>query len=175
MKNNYNIKNDTISHPTDNKYIKRMWRNMLNRETKGLASVSQEFRQYVNFENWVLSRYSEQFLIENNFQLDKDLKVFGNKVYSENNCLLIPQMLNNLVKIGKGFEVRNGRYYAAIVSNSTSKKVYLAAFDNEADARHCYLKAKAHELDSYLVSNFKMLNVETIAALLSLIKMLGEL
>lgn len=53
------------------------------------CSVSSEWRLFSEF---------RQFLINNNYQkgmvVDKDIKIVGNRVYSPDHCLIIPQELN---------------------------------------------------------------------------------
>jgi hypothetical protein len=55
------------------------------------CKVSETFKDFQLFTNWYVSQagYSVR-----GYQLDKDILVSGNKLYSEHTCVLVPQQLN---------------------------------------------------------------------------------
>lgn len=95
------IKTGTIvdgSHVTYRSY--KCWSNML-RRCYGIStqakqpcyigcSVCSEWLIYSDFKSW----YDEYYV--DGFALDKDLLVKGNKIYSPDTCVFVPQALNNL-------------------------------------------------------------------------------
>ena len=81
----------------------RLWNNMVNRcynenlrhkiPTYKDCSVSEEWRYLSNFKEWC----NKQIGFDNDgWNLDKDILVKGNKVYSENTCCFIPKEVNLL-------------------------------------------------------------------------------
>jgi len=55
------------------------------------CTVSNEFLTFSNFRVWMLGHDHE------GMELDKDIKVKGNKIYSPETCLFIPSPLNSLL------------------------------------------------------------------------------
>lgn len=61
------------------------------------AIVCDEWLLYENFYDWVHSQENfEQWLLESNWELDKDILVKGNKIYSPETCCLVPKNINTL-------------------------------------------------------------------------------
>ena len=58
------------------------------------CSVCDEWLCYANFEKWYDDNYYEVNNEEMN--LDKDILVKGNKIYSPNTCVFVPQRINSL-------------------------------------------------------------------------------
>ena len=71
----------------DDKYYSRF-------QTYVGCSVSEKFIFFPYFKEWCNKQigFSNQ-----SWQLDKDLLIKGNKVYSENSCVFIPQEINSLL------------------------------------------------------------------------------
>lgn len=111
------------------------------------CEVCEEWRNFDNFLEWFndpANGYRE------GYQLDKDLLVQGNKVYSPETCCFIPQTINAMMtrsqKIrGKvksiGVTLRGGKYVARCNFGHKEAKV-VGIFDNEQDAFNAYKKAK---------------------------------
>lgn len=108
------------------------------------CSVSEEWRYFSNFKEWFDARYKD------GFELDKDLKVRGNKVYSPNTCLLVPPRINelttNVKKYGKyknsiGVKKSSKNTFTAWVCKM-DKRVYLGSFKTEEDAFNAYKNTK---------------------------------
>jgi hypothetical protein len=55
------------------------------------CTVSNEWLQFSNFKKWYGENYRE------GFELDKDILFPGNKVYSKDTCVFVPQYLNSLL------------------------------------------------------------------------------
>lgn len=79
--------------------------------------------------------------------LDKDILVKGNKVYSPENCIIVPDNINTLfIKcdksrgdflIGTSLDKVTGKY-RAMCNNGKMKNVYLSSFDTPQEAFNAY-------------------------------------
>ena len=112
------------------------------------CEVSNNFKSYEYFYEWC----NNQFGFNNeDWQLDKDLLIKGNKVYSEATCVFIPQEINKvLVKR----EASRGKYligvswnkkasaFVARVNKNKGKREYLGLFNTELEAFNAYKTAK---------------------------------
>jgi len=54
------------------------------------GNISEEWKNYQNFKLWFDSNYFKKC------QIDKDLKIPGNKIYSIYTCTMVPSCINNL-------------------------------------------------------------------------------
>lgn len=134
----------------------RTWYNMLTRcygrkshsqsPTYTGCYVSNDWLDYQCFADW----YVNQNHYSASYELDKDLLVSGNKVYSPNTCCLIPSELNLLMTdranhrgaypVGVMFHRGSGRFIARISNNG--KRIHLGMFDDPTDAYDSYVSAK---------------------------------
>lgn len=83
------------------------------------CTVSEDWLCYQNFAKW----HTTHKFYGLGYELDKDLLVRGNKVYSAETCCLLPQELNKLVLCGE----YNQREYPAGVSLHHDKKSFIAS------------------------------------------------
>ena len=143
-----------------------LWKNMLQRcysdkyqkkqPTYEGCEVSDKFKSYEYFYGWC----NEQISFGNDgngnpFQLDKDLLVKGNKVYSEDSCIFIPKDINLLLTkceasrgehlIGVSWSNTNNAFVAMVRKNK-GKSEYLGHFKTELEAFNAYKKAKENYL-----------------------------
>ena len=111
------------------------------------CSVSDEWLLFSNFKKWMEQQDWE------GKQLDKDLLVEGNKVYSPDTCVFVEERINYFILTGidgnylQGVSKNPRRrcYYRSRCRNPfTSKEELLGVFDNELDA-HLAWKAKKLE------------------------------
>ena len=139
-----------------------LWKNMIKRcysknfhekfPTYSSCSVSENFKYYPYFKEWCNKQagYTSQDDKGNAFQLDKDILVKGNKVYSEELCVFVPKEINMLmVKCGR----KRGEYNIGVYYNKTVKKfvaklkvsskyTYIGSFNTEIEAFQAYKEAK---------------------------------
>ena len=140
--------NDMVDCPQQ---IYQKWISMLKRcyskrylqkhQTYTNCVVCKEWLTLSNFAQWFYANYTE------GYQLDKDILIKGNKVYSPETCCFVPQRINTLLvappkgKYSRGVSTfRNGKYVCSI-SLSKSKK-HLGCFDTQEDAFCAYKDAK---------------------------------
>ena len=120
------------------------------------CEVSDNFKSYEYFYEWC----NEQIGFGNDgngnpFQLDKDLLVKGNKVYSENTCVFIPSEINSLLikcTASRGEHLigvywsKTANAFVARVSRNKGGSEHLGLFKTEIEAFNAYKQAK----ESYL-------------------------
>ena len=135
-----------------------LWKSMLRRcysdkyqkkyPTYEGCEVSNNFKSYEYFYEWCHKQigFSNQ-----DWQLDKDLLVKGNKVYSEDSCVFIPKEINTLLT--KSTSSR-GEYligvcwhkarkaFMAQVGKGKGKLKHLGYFTTEIEAYNAYKQAK---------------------------------
>lgn len=110
------------------------------------CSVSENFKSYTYFYQWC---HQQIGFFEPNFQLDKDILVKGNKVYSETACCFVPREINTLFikrdnqrgdfKVGVYFNKRRGKFVARVNKVASN---FLGYFNFEYDAFLAYKQEK---------------------------------
>lgn len=118
--------NDTNSNHREPSYIK--WVHILGRCYKASihatnptykdCSVCDEWKIYSNFKRW----YDENGV--DGYDIDKDILVKGNKVYSPETCCFVPSEIN--VLFTKGNASRNGLPVGVSIKSARKTKPYVA-------------------------------------------------
>lgn len=127
------------------------WRSMIKRcysETNkerypayyNICSVEEEWHNYQNFAEW----YNEnKYECEGRLHIDKDILIPGNKIYSKDTCILVPQRINMLFVnkpnnrgLPNGINLCGNRYDAVYCGK------YLGAFNTIEEAYEVYSKEK---------------------------------
>ena len=112
------------------------------------CEVSDNFKRYEYFYEWCHKQIG--FGVEG-FELDKDLLVKGNKVYSEYSCVFIPQEINSLLiksNTSRGKYLigvcwhKKGKSFVAQVNKNKGKREHLGLFKTEIEAFNAYKRAK---------------------------------
>ena len=143
-----------------------LWKSMLKRcysdvykkkrPTYEGCEVSDNFKSYEYFYDWC----HKQIGFDNDgngnpFQLDKDLLIKGNKVYSEDSCVFIPQGINKVLTKREGMRGEHligvywhnaSRAFKAQVSKSAGKQEYLGSFNTEVEAFNAYKEFKEEHI-----------------------------
>ena len=135
-----------------------LWKNMLERcysdifkkkrPTYEGCKVSDNFLYYEYFYEWC---HKQIGFNNKGWQMDKDLLIKGNKVYSEDSCIFLPREINQLlVKC----TASRGKYligvcwcntkkaFVARVSKNKGKQEFLGYFNTELEAFNAYKQAK---------------------------------
>lgn len=120
------------------------------------CTVDEKWHNFQNFAGWYYENYPSDGKV---YELDKDLKVIGNKIYSENTCLFIPHNINTFITqrcnalspnlIGTSYRVNYKKYIARCGNPVTGKRENLGYFNTELEAHLAWRKRKseiAHEL-----------------------------
>lgn len=141
----------------------RIWENMLsrcysvsyqhNRKTYVGCTVHSDWHTFTQFRDWWLLNYVD------GWELDKDLLVANNRIYSEATCLFVPKWLNNLTlahNAGRGalpigVTLNSGRLakpYQAQSSDGAGKRVHLGRYTTPEAAYMAWLEYKLQFIDS---------------------------
>ena len=112
------------------------------------CKCSENFKCYEYFYEWC----NKQIGFGNDgFELDKDLLIKGNKIYSEDSCIFIPSEINTLlVKRGASrgehligvYWHKTNKAFVARVNKSKGGSEYLGLFNTEIEAFNAYKQAK---------------------------------
>lgn len=121
------------------------------------CEVCDEWLKFSNYKMWFDKNYAK------GYQLDKDILVKGNKVYSPDTCCFVPQRINSLFtkpnkSIRKGITLGvhkrgNGNYQANITINT--KGVCLGTYMTENEAINAYKQAKEKFIQEMATKYYK--------------------
>jgi len=136
------------SYDTWKHMLCRCYENSKKNQTYFDVSVCDEWLCYANFEKWYDENYYD---IDNEIMdLDKDILVKGNKIYSPNNCIFAPHRINSLFLkkdkkrknclLGVSYDVKTNKYKSQL--NHNGKKISLGYFNNKIEAFYAYKNAK---------------------------------
>jgi len=113
------------------------------------VTCSDNFKHFTFFYEWCHEQDGFGRKDENGkiWQLDKDLLLLGNKIYSEDTCVFVPHRINLLLvksnasrgefPIGVCFDNRDKRFYARC-NNGSGKMKSLGGYTNKEDAFQAY-------------------------------------
>ena len=112
------------------------------------CEVSDNFKSYEYFYEWC----NKQIGFDNeDWHLDKDLLIKGNKVYSESTCVFIPREVNTLLTkstASRGehlicvFWNKTNKAFRARVNKNKGMQEHLGYFNTEIEAFNAYKQAK---------------------------------
>ena len=158
----------TIDGVKTKEYV--LWKGMLQRcysdayqkkyPTYKGCEVSENFKSYEYFYEWCNKQIG--FDVKG-FDLDKDLLIKGNKVYSENTCIFIPREINTLLvkrKASRGkyligvYWDKTKKVFKAQVRKNKGKSERLGSFKTELEAFEAYKQAKEYFIKEQ-ASNWK--------------------
>lgn len=109
------------------------------------CSVSENFKNFTYFYEWAQKQIG---FGQENYHLDKDVLVKGNKIYSEDTCIFLPSKLNTLLLSCKrvrgvspvGASPLRGKFRASCCRKPAS--YYIGIFDTPEEAHNAYKQAK---------------------------------
>lgn len=154
----------------------RIWKAMIgrigNRDGKHPGyidcDVCEEWRNFQVFADWYYDKY--YMVGDEQMQLDKDILIPGNKIYSPETCCIVPERINELVskiytdkenKLPPGVRRRNDslseKYRSVIIYRSSYKgetKVLSKTFDSIKDA-YAFYKSNKERLIHEVAEEYK--------------------
>ena len=109
------------------------------------SSVCEEWLRFSNFKLWMEKQDWE------NKELDKDLLVYGNKIYSPQTCVFVDRAINIFIVDSTktrgiyplGVSVHRNKYQAQYRVNG--KQTYIGTYETPEAAHEAWLKAKLEQ------------------------------
>lgn len=104
------------------------------------CTITEEWKYFSNFKQWVESQPNKDW---QNCDLDKDILVNGNKVYSPDTCVYVSKQINILFRelkvrdLPDGVYKKGNRFAASTQDYFTSKLKHLGSFGDVASAEKC--------------------------------------
>ena len=122
------------------------------------CEVCEEWLCFQNFAEWFYNNYYE--IDGEKMQLDKDILCKGNKIYSSENCIFVPEKINKLFTksdksrgnypIGVSYHKTVGKFQANCriydFEENKSKLKYLGLYDTPDDAFKVYKQFKENNI-----------------------------
>ena len=143
------------SYTTWNDMLRRCYseKEKLRSPTYSECTVCDSWHNFQTFALW----YKENHI--KGCQIDKDIKIKGNKVYSPSTCLFVTKSLNTLftdrrAKRGLlpiGVTYKGGKFEAQCSSNGGRR--YIGVFDTKEDAFNAYKKQKNIQVQKAMEQN----------------------
>ena len=143
-------------------------------ETYKECTVCEEWWTFSNFFHWFIEKYYE--LPNENVQIDKDLLIKGNKIYSPETCCFLPQTINSMLTknnkkrgeypIGVSY-IQRDRVFRSQCLNGKRKRVSLGDYDNVDDAFYAYKRYKEQVIKEYAEKYKYVLEERVYDALMS--------
>lgn len=116
------------------------------------SRICDEWLNFQNFAKWYYDNYYE--IDGEQMCLDKDILHKHNKLYSPDNCMIVPQTINKLLErnsssnglpLGVHYDKRKFKYIAQCKGNRANNG-YLGSFNTKEEAFQAYKEAKEHRI-----------------------------
>lgn len=137
------------------------------------CTPSANFIYYTYFYEWCIDQVG---FSNKGWNLDKDILIKGNKLYSEDTCVFVPQDINKLFTktnalrgncpIGVSYNTRD-EVYETSVSMGQNKNHRLGCFDNPIDAFYVYKKAKENYIKQVAEKYKSEIDIRVYAAMMN--------
>lgn len=115
-------------------------------ETYRGCTVCEDWKYFSNFKSWMEAQDWE------GKELDKDMLIEGNKVYSPDTCIFVSQSLNKFfgyrgkangtLPVGVSIHKHSGKYQAKCCNPFTGIREHLGYWDNYEDAHEAWKRKK---------------------------------
>lgn len=164
-----------------NSKTKKIWESMNSRcgnasgRNPAYADCTVDFMSRKHFALWAEKQYGFDLV---GYELDKDILIKGNTVYSSETCLFVPQIVNALLvggvssrgrgslPIGVCFNKIN-KTYVAQMKGGCPDKGYLGSFDTAVGAFNAYKSAKESYIKKVAEANKHLIDNRAYLALMN--------
>jgi hypothetical protein len=113
------------------------------------TTCSESFKSYTFFYEWCnkQTHFLKRDSKGNKYQLDKDILIKGNKVYSEDTCVFVPKRVNTILNKSKTirgdcpigvFKNKLGGRFIALCSDGNGGQTYLGTYATMKEAFQTY-------------------------------------
>lgn len=136
------------------------------------TTCCKEWLFYPNFKKWYDENYYEIHELGRT-EIDKDILVKGNKVYSPETCIFVPHRINTLFlgdytnkkdnNIPVGITMRKDKY--SVSCHNGEKQIYLGKFSELPKAIECYINFKLKLIDDIILKYSKKIPNKVIIAM----------
>lgn len=124
------------------------------------CEVCDSWLSFMNFKSWMETQEW------NNLELDKDLLVPFNRIYSPETCIFIDARLNSFLNlsqtgqylIGTRFKHDRDKFEARILDLKTNKRIHLGHFNKNIEAHRAWQKSKLEQIE-YLMGEYSDVRV----------------
>lgn len=113
------------------------------------ATCCEEWLLYENFYEWLHSQPNFDKWLNEDYEIDKDIIIKGNKVYSPKTCCLVPYYINTLFIKRTALRgdcpigvVKRGKKYVARCKSINKKLIHIGCFSTPEEAFNAYKKYK---------------------------------
>lgn len=123
------------------------------------CTVCKEWHNFQNFSKW----YDENFykIIGEKMCLDKDILVKGNKIYSPETCIFVPQIINSFFLINKnkrnnlpvGVRLHKCKNIPDNYIAESYNKKYIGIYETPELAFQAYKESKEYFIRNYAINN----------------------
>jgi hypothetical protein len=155
--NYINLDNKKKIYNTQNKAY-TAWRNMIERCNNEYYfprySDCQVCEEWYNYQNFAVWYHGNIYSVEDErMELDKDILVKGNRLYSPETCIFVPKRINLFFAHKSENEgvIDEGNWHRArIWDNKKKKSINLNTYETYEEAREVYKDAKRKQLELIL-------------------------
>jgi hypothetical protein len=115
------------------------------------CSVSSEWIHFSKFSTWVTAQL---YWGDDEVELDKDLLVEGNNVYSSETCLIVPKVVNNFFPqnitedVGVTYFPNRKKPWRAKCGCGKGNDKWVVYFATKKEAQHAYLQEKTEKANT---------------------------
>lgn len=116
------------------------------------VEVCEEWLRFSSFRNWSVSRYAD------GMQLDKDILIRGNRLYSPQTCCYVPNYVNTIILtcsrrsnmlIGATYKKSRARYSTPYVATSTING-HIGCFSTAEEAHRAWQVDRIQSIESVI-------------------------
>ena len=137
------------------------------------CSVCEEWHNFQNFAQWFEESYNPEIM--EGWELDKDILVKSNKVYSPETCCFVPKEINTIFGSRRnkrglyliGVRFQNNKYLARVRVNNIERQIGI--FNTEIEAFQAYKVAKEEYIKEVAEKWRGKITEETYQALINYI------
>lgn len=106
---------------------------------KNRITVCEEWHNFQNFARWYEDNYPKKIIGDKRYQLDKDLLIKDNTIYSPFSCCFLPGIINSALLSKKGYWITVAGNYLVNISEYGSRRNF-GTYKTEEEAIEVYRK-----------------------------------